>query len=111
MLPEPTRNQCKQKTYVHRREVSEVKLGQVEAYELKVYHGPRPPHPQLPTEPEASEPSSSFNLCIFSYMPKDSVTMGHVFLVKSPLSCVLVLSAVSYKIDSINMVDFIDRKP
>lgn len=34
----------------------------------------QPPCLQLPAEPE-----SSFNLCIFSYMPKDTVAMGHIF--------------------------------
>lgn len=93
-----------------------MELGQIEAdntaADLHTAH--QPPHSQLPMEPEAEKSTSSFNLCIFSYMPKDSVTMGHIFLVKSPLSCtqhaLLVPSAVCYKINAINMVGFIDRK-
>lgn len=96
--------------------MSEVEPGQVEAdntMALNLHSEHQPHHSQLPIEPEAEKPTSSFNLCIFSYMPKDSVTMGHIFLVKSPLSCiqhaVLVPSAVCYKINAINMVGFIDR--
>lgn len=67
-------------------EVSEVELGQEEAENMNERHVAlalptkhQPPCLQLPADPEAREPRNSFNLCIFSYTPKDTVAMGHIF--------------------------------
>lgn len=67
-------------------EVSEEELAQEEAEDMNVkYVAPAPPPKhgppclQPPAEPEAVEPASSFNLCMFRNVPKDTVAKGRVF--------------------------------
>lgn len=102
-------------------EISEVEFGQ-EAAENRGKSHVAPalqPSTNLPAcsclqnrRPWASR--NSFNLSIFSYMPKDTVAMGHIFQSnhRYHVHNVLFWYPVSwcYKINAINRVDFIGRK-